>query len=54
MIRLRFLGVIEQRVTNTVVFIMIGLSVFLYDFLKVARIKFFKLKLNNLIIIILS
>lgn len=29
----RFLGVIEQRITNVVVFIMIGLSVFLSEFL---------------------
>jgi hypothetical protein len=33
MFMFRFLGVIEQRITNVVVFIMIGLSVFLSEFL---------------------
>lgn len=34
-IQIRFLGVVEQRLTNTVVFIMIGLSVFLANILRV-------------------
>jgi hypothetical protein len=31
----KFLGVIEQRLTNIIVFIMIGVSVFLADVLRV-------------------
>ena len=37
----RFLGVIEQRVTNTLVFVLIGCSIFLSNLLRVSSIFVF-------------
>ena len=43
----RFLGVIEQRLTGTVAFILIGCSVFLATFLRVNILNYYFRKVVN-------